>query len=85
MTTARRFVPMLVLVVAACVPGRRATLRPGSDVALPSKPAVAVDKKNGEVCASVKGVVVKGDPIECSPLAPDSTRRPQPVRPPQLR
>ena len=81
MITARRFLPLVVLVVAACVPGRRATLRPGSDVAIPRKPAAAVEKKDGKVCASVKGVIVRGSVIECSPLAPDSTRPPQPVRP----
>jgi hypothetical protein len=83
MIIVRRLAPFVVLAVTACVPGRRATLRPGSDMALPSKPAVAVEKKGGETCASVKGVIVKGDQMNCSPLAPDSTHRPTPVRPPE--
>jgi hypothetical protein len=81
-----RLAPLLLLVVAACVPGRRATLRPGSDMALPRSPGVTVAKKGGQTCGSgsVGGVgVIVGDAVTCSPLSPDSTRRPT-AKPPGM-
>jgi hypothetical protein len=80
MIIARRLAPLVVLVVAGCVPGRQTTMRPGSDMALPSRPT-KVEKKNGETCVTVRGVPVKGDAVQCSPLAPDSTQRPPRVPP----
>lgn len=77
----KRVVLLLALVAPACWgPGQRATLRPGSDMALPDAPPVAIEKKNGKTCGSVNagkiGVGI-GPPIECSPLGPDSTHRPR--------
>jgi hypothetical protein len=80
----RRLVPFVVLAVSACISNGRPTLRPGTDMALPSKPT-GVEKKNGETCVTVKGVIVKGDALNCSDVAPDSTQRPPRVKPPQLR
>jgi hypothetical protein len=83
MITARRLAPLLVLAAVACVPGGGGPtmVRPGSDMALPTRPT-KVEKKNGETCVTVGGAVVKGDQIKCSPLVPDSTQRP-PTVPPQ--
>ena len=80
----RRLVPFAALAVTACVSNGRPSLRPGSDMALPTRPT-AVEKKNGETCVTVRGVLVKGDALQCSPLAPDSTQRPPTVKPPHLR
>lgn len=81
-----KLAPFLLLIAAGCIPGTRSTLRPGSDMALPRSSGVAVAKKGGHTCgsASVGGVgVVVGDAVSCSPLSPDSTRRPA-AKPPGM-
>ena len=81
-----RVVPILALVASGCIPGQRATLRPGSDMALPDAPAISVEKRNGKTCGTLnvgKAGVGIGPPIECSPLGPDSTQRP--TKPPGTR
>jgi hypothetical protein len=82
MIIVRRLAPFIILAVTACVNNGRPTLKPGTDMALPSKPT-GVEKKNGETCVTVRGVIVKGNSLDCSEFAPDSTQRPPKVKPPR--
>ena len=84
MNIARRLAPLLVLAATGCFSfaGSPPSLRPGSDMVVPKKPT-KVEKKNGETCVTVGGVIVKGNSLKCSEFVPDSAKGPPTVKPPQ--